>query len=418
MFIIWYFLFSFIYLIILILDFFFYKVLKLNNKFFNIIFKKIKKFFIFFDKINENKYVLTSADLNNLNKNLDFKNLYSEYSFFNNKLTNNFNSNNSFKNTLIFFNLNKKLLNKFNIHFVGFNFVFYILFKKFNKNLNFIKKTNLNFLANNISIKNKLIKKSFVFNKNYIVFKEIYFKLVDNTIIISNNFFKNVNDKWIIKYSPSNFIKYIDFNNTDMYNILYLRKNKVFNKGRYSRNRQYYRTGVYWCLYVNIIAVIGIYFWFYRFTMNFGYLWWLLFLFIFSFVAPKTLKYRLYNPLNIFNSFYKDLLFITYILLSFNNFLYNAITIVVNFFKNYFFNWFFFNFSQFIKKEFFLNTIILNIYKILINILNIKKINNSIYIWEYNNTNYYCNSITNSSPLFFEKLKNNLVQFFYFSFSK
>lgn len=195
MFIIWYFLFSFIYLIILILDFFFYKVLKLNNKFFNIIFKKIKKFFIFFDKINENKYVLTSADLNNLNKNLDFKNLYSEYSFFNNKLTNNFNSNNSFKNTLIFFNLNKKLLNKFNIHFVGFNFVFYILFKKFNKNLNFIKKTNLNFLANNISIKNKLIKKSFVFNKNYIVFKEIYFKLVDNTIIISNNFFKNVNDK-------------------------------------------------------------------------------------------------------------------------------------------------------------------------------------------------------------------------------
>ena len=73
--------------------------------------------------------------------------------------------------------------------------MFYILFKKFNNNLNFIKKTNLNFLDNNISIKNKLIKKSFVFNKNYIVFKEIYFKLVDNTIIISNNFFKNVNDK-------------------------------------------------------------------------------------------------------------------------------------------------------------------------------------------------------------------------------
>ncbi len=28
-------------------------------------------------------------------------------------------------------------------------------------------------------------------------------------------------------------------------NILFLRKNKVFNKGRYSRNRQTYRTGVY-----------------------------------------------------------------------------------------------------------------------------------------------------------------------------
>ena len=76
---------------------------------------------------------------------------------------------------------------------------------------------------------------------------------------ISQNFNKVFSDI-TIKYSPSNFIKYIKQSNLNMYTILFLRKNKVFNKGRYSRNRQYYRTGVYWCLYVNIIAVVGIYF--------------------------------------------------------------------------------------------------------------------------------------------------------------
>jgi hypothetical protein len=29
--------------------------------------------------------------------------------------------------------------------------------------------------------------------------------------------------------------------------FFFLRKSKLFNKGRYSRNRQTYRTGAYWC---------------------------------------------------------------------------------------------------------------------------------------------------------------------------
>jgi len=118
--------------------------------------------------------------------------------------------------------------------------------------------------------------------------------------------FNTLQTIWQIKFSPSNFVKYISFSGLPAYNILYLRKAKVFNKGRYSRNRQYYRTGVYWCLYVNIIAVVGIYFWFYRFTMNFGYLWWLLYAFIMSFIIPRTLKYRLYLPRVLAKSFYKD----------------------------------------------------------------------------------------------------------------
>lgn len=53
--------------------------------------------------------------------------------------------------------------------------------------------------------------------------------------------------------------------------IFFLRKQKCFNKGRYSRNRQLYRTGVYWCLYLNIAALLGLNFLFYKFTINFSY---------------------------------------------------------------------------------------------------------------------------------------------------
>lgn len=50
-----------------------------------------------------------------------------------------------------------------------------------------------------------------------------------------------------------------------------IRKTKSFNKSRYSRNRQYYRTGVYWCLWLNIILVFALYYAFYRYTLKFGY---------------------------------------------------------------------------------------------------------------------------------------------------
>ncbi len=51
-----------------------------------------------------------------------------------------------------------------------------------------------------------------------------------------------------------------------------LRKTKSFNKSRYSRNRQYYRTGVFLCLWANIIFVIGSYYAFFRLTFKFSYI--------------------------------------------------------------------------------------------------------------------------------------------------
>jgi hypothetical protein len=52
----------------------------------------------------------------------------------------------------------------------------------------------------------------------------------------------------------------------------FLRKTKSFNKSRYSRNRQYYRTGVYLCLWANIIVVLGAYYAYYQLTFRFSYI--------------------------------------------------------------------------------------------------------------------------------------------------
>lgn len=146
------------------------------------------------------------------------------------------------------------------------------------------------------------------FNKNISNSVELFNiklnKIKNNYNNLNRSSFLNFTDKHsmtsFIKYNSTSIVKYIN-NNTD-YSIYFLRKNKSFNKGRYSRNRQNYRTGVYWCLYVNIIALFGLYYLFYRFTFNFGYLWWLFYCLPASFIIPQAIRMRLYNPKVIYNS--------------------------------------------------------------------------------------------------------------------
>ena len=97
------------------------------------------------------------------------------------------------------------------------------------KSANYIKLVKSRIWTSLYKIKNSLLKK----NKIY-------------------NFISNVSDN----------LKFTKLSNLSNIFIFYLRKNKLFIKGRYSRNRQYYKTGVYWCLWVNIIAVFGLYFMF------------------------------------------------------------------------------------------------------------------------------------------------------------
>lgn len=146
---------------------------------------------------------------------------------------------------------------------------------------------------------------------------------IPSNLITIYHFFKNkfkktpsiMSPNRNIKFNSTTIVKHI--NDKTQYTLYFLRKNKSFNKGRYSRNRQNYRTGVYWCLYINIIALFGLYFYFYRFTFNFGYFWWLFYCLPASFIIPQTIKFRLYNPY----IFYKSII-------SYFEFLYNCINII------------------------------------------------------------------------------------------
>lgn len=122
---------------------------------------------------------------------------------------------------------------------------------------------------------------------------------------LSKNFII-VNKKLITspKFSSSSIAKYLSTQQLNSFEFQFLRKNKVYNKGRYSRCRQNYRTGVYLCMYLSIVCIFGLYYWFYKFSFNFTYLWWLFIVFVGSFFIPKIIKYRLYEPTTILNKFF------------------------------------------------------------------------------------------------------------------
>lgn len=125
----------------------------------------------------------------------------------------------------------------------------------------------------------------------------IYFRFNYTTffkIKVNKDFYKLLK-YYIIKFSESSITKHINSSNLKNHNIQYLRKNRIFNKGRYSRNRQLYRTGVYWCLWLNIIIVYGLYFIFYRFTFNFGYFWWGILFIAYSTIFSRIVKYNFFN---------------------------------------------------------------------------------------------------------------------------
>jgi hypothetical protein len=124
-----------------------------------------------------------------------------------------------------------------------------------------------NSTTTNLRSKYKNLSKFFIHNNNYTYNGFFYYNwvlnFIKNSISSKNNFF--------VKYTNTNVVKFINTYSLNSFDILFLRKSKVFNKGRYSRNRQFYRTGVYWCLYLSIILFTGLYYWFYHFIINFGF---------------------------------------------------------------------------------------------------------------------------------------------------
>ena len=199
-----------------------------------------------------------------------------------------------YKNSDIAKNLSKDLmidLNNFNL----------FLFLYFSWNYNGLVKGKLGwfFLASLFNSKDYKFQINTINDSHLLNHSGLKIFPIDSLNFVKNNFFKNFSflkfERFIsynfaffpIKFKPSNILFFLSQSTLKKLNINFIRKSKVFNKGRYSRNRQYYRTGFYWCLYVNIVAVVGLYFWFYRFLINFSYLWWLLFAFILSFIFSK-----------------------------------------------------------------------------------------------------------------------------------
>jgi hypothetical protein len=153
------------------------------------------------------------------------------------------------------------------------------------KKINFFKKT-YKYYANYLSMNfNDFLNVwSFIFNKTSL------------SLIHINHSFKNLTKAYYpIRFNESSSNKFIELEKISDYCFFFIRKNRIFNKGRYSRNRQTYRTGVYWCLWFNILSVYGLYFIFYRFSFNFGYLWLPLIIFFGSFIFSRALKYNFFN---------------------------------------------------------------------------------------------------------------------------
>jgi hypothetical protein len=94
--------------------------------------------------------------------------------------------------------------------------------------------------------------------------------------IIASDLQKNKAELWYesspAKILPLNYL--FLFNSFFSVNkkFFFLRNNEIFNKSRYSRNRQTYRTGVFWCIWLTVLTVIGLYFYFYVFLIKFTYI--------------------------------------------------------------------------------------------------------------------------------------------------
>lgn len=140
-------------------------------------------------------------------------------------------------------------------------------------------------------------------NKKSIFFKIKFYRITQNFLIPffqKNNFIKLMTVFWPVKFSFKDFFwtKSTIPVKTKLTG-LFLRKTKMFYKGRYARNRQTCRVIVFWTLSLNLLCIYGLYFYFYQFSYNFGYFWWGLLFLYFNLTWSNILKNSFYNPKNL-----------------------------------------------------------------------------------------------------------------------
>lgn len=72
--------------------------------------------------------------------------------------------------------------------------------------------------------------------------------------------------------------------------INYARKVRIFNKSRYSRNRQNVRVTFYFAVYFNILIIYAIFSVFYGFVFLLSYNWWFFFALLFFFFSSNAMR--------------------------------------------------------------------------------------------------------------------------------
>jgi len=78
----------------------------------------------------------------------------------------------------------------------------------------------------------------------------------------------------------------------NLINILlnFVRKIRIFNKSRYSRNRQNVRVTFYFSIYFNIVIIYLVFSLFYNLAIFLTYNWWFYFIFLSYFFISNTVR--------------------------------------------------------------------------------------------------------------------------------
>lgn len=116
-------------------------------------------------------------------------------------------------------------------------------------NIDIIDLTKLNNINKALNYESSKELNFFIFEKkktiNFINYLNKLISLNFNKINLNLLFINQITSKFLVNFSASNIVKYLSDLSISKSTILFLRKNKIFNKSRYSRNRQTYRTGAY-----------------------------------------------------------------------------------------------------------------------------------------------------------------------------
>ena len=176
-----------------------------------------------------------------------------------------------------------RIFNSFNANDVTIKFYLLLtFFINFRGNCNSLKFFSTRGISNYKSLLSSFdIKKSVLTNSVTIfTYNKVlqYFNAFHNAPIINSQ--NNIKNRYSSFSLNSNYIfntSIVKRNDGNNINVMFIKLNKIYNKGKFARNKQIYRTGVIWCLWLTILTICAPFYYFYSFNFIFTYIWFLFF---------------------------------------------------------------------------------------------------------------------------------------------